>query len=124
MQVEHLADDFPLPLDLYEIEEVRKSVSRPVVGVQTHVGCRPDHIDAGETALDARRRAVLVVSIVETLDRAAEKVGADVAEDRGVAMEGGLHRRTLAGARTVDVALDYFGDLVDFVDVAARRGHV
>jgi hypothetical protein len=29
-------------------------------------------------------RAVLVVPVVETLDRAGEKVRADVAEDRGV----------------------------------------
>src|SRR5688500_19755710 len=52
VQIEHLADNFPLTIDFYEIEEVGEPVPCPVVGVQAHAGDGADHVDAGEAALD------------------------------------------------------------------------
>src|SRR5207253_2912743 len=68
------------------------------------------------------RRAVLVVPVVEPLDRTREQVGADVAEDCGIFMEGGVHGLAVPSAPTFDVPLHRLDDRVDLFYIGGSRG--
>ena len=45
VQVEHLADDFPLTVKLYKIEEVSKAMTCPVVSVNSYIGARAHYVN-------------------------------------------------------------------------------
>src|SRR5882762_2001469 len=121
MEVEHLADDLPLAVELDQIEEVGEPVAGPVVDVDAHAGAGTDHVNVGEAGLNVLGRAVLVVPVVQALDRTAEQVLAHVAVDRRGVMEGRLHGRALAAARALEVVSDKLRDGIDFIDVGGVR---
>ena len=45
MKVEHLADDFPMAVELNEIEEVSKAMTSPVISVNSYIGASAHNID-------------------------------------------------------------------------------
>ena len=45
VQVEHFANDFPMTVELDQIEEIRKAMPCPVVCVNTNIGARSDHVN-------------------------------------------------------------------------------
>ena len=45
VQVEHFANDFPMTVELDQIEEIRKAMPCPVVCVNTDIGARSDHVN-------------------------------------------------------------------------------
>src|SRR5262245_29722547 len=106
MQVEDLADDLPLTVDLQKREHVRESMTRPVVEFQAHSCDGPSYVDTAKAGLESRCGPVLVIPVKEPLDGTGEQVGAHVAEDRCVVMKGSLHLVTSTRFATVYIMLN------------------
>lgn len=72
VQVEHLADDFPLTVELKQIEKIRKAMTRPIVGVNTDIGAGSNNVDRGNFWMNVFGGAVGIVPVKQALDRAAK----------------------------------------------------
>ena len=91
MQVENLANNLPLPVNLQQREHVSELVPSPVIQLQPHGGDCARHIDAGQPGLETGRGPILIIPVKELLDWPREQVGADIPEDRRVRVKGRLH---------------------------------
>src|SRR6056297_382317 len=115
MQVEHLAQDLPLPVDPDQREEVGEAMAGPVVELDADRGCAALDVDPALADLQALGRPVFGVPVVEHLDRPGEQVGADVAADRGQLVEDRAQEVTVSGSSAPDVGVHHGFDLSSIV---------
>ncbi len=66
--MEDLVHDLPLPVDFKQREQVRVSVTGPVVEFEPHGGDRAGQVNSGAEHFEARRRPILVVPVEQALD--------------------------------------------------------
>lgn len=108
--MENLVHDSPFRIDFEQRKQVGEPMAGPVVEFQSHRGNRLDDIDAGNPALKSCCWTILVIPVKELLDGPGEQVSADVAKDRRIRVEGGLHASPRLAA--IDVGLNRPGNRV------------
>jgi hypothetical protein len=96
----------------------------PVIGFQSHTGDGTDDINMGDSGFDILGWAILIIPIIQTLNRAKKWIGANVSVYGGILMEGGLHFCAFARACTINVMLNDLPDGVVFPDISRCSWHV
>ena len=91
MQIEDLAYDLPLAVDLQQGEHVCESVTGPVVELEPYRSDCVNDVDAGNLRLEFGCWPILIIPVKELLNWSREQVGTDIAEDCRVGMKGSLH---------------------------------
>ena len=75
MEMEDLVHDLPLAIQLQQREHVREARPGPVVDFEAHIRDCPDDVDFRNARLDVGGGAILVIPIVEALDRSRKEIG-------------------------------------------------
>src|SRR4051794_12870851 len=117
ISMEQLADDPPAPIDLEQLEEIRKVVLVIAIHRHLHRCGIADHRNRSDGAgiglayrPSLRRRRCAGNVIVQPLDRRDEEILALVAKHRGLRMKGLLHGLKIAILDTVDIQIDDLAD--------------
>lgn len=121
MQVKHLADNLPLPIEFDEIEEVREPMAGPIVSVNANIGACADDIDRADPALDVLGGAIGVIPVKQALNGASKQVGSHVTIDGCTLMECGLHCLAFPVSSAIDVVLQRLCDGIDFFNICGLR---